>query len=79
MKHHDINSLPAWEALIKKVLWTQIGQLSNQRILDFGSGTGVTANHYAADNTVVAAELRGSQIQPYRDIAFLPSDFGKKK
>ena len=38
----DLYSLPPWEALLKKVLWTQIGQLSNKRILDFGSGIGVT-------------------------------------
>lgn len=53
---HDLDSLPPWEALLKRVLWIQIGQLSNKRILDFGSGIGVTANHYAADNAVVAVE-----------------------
>lgn len=53
---HNLESLPPWEALLKRVLWTQIGQLSNKRILDFGSGIGVTANHYAADNDVVAVE-----------------------
>ena len=53
---HDLNSLPPWERLLKRVLWTQLGQVRNQRILDFGSGIGVTANHFAADNEVVAVE-----------------------
>ena len=60
---HDLNSLPPWEALLKKVLWTQIGQISSQRILDFGSGIGVTANHYAADNAVVAVEPSAETIR----------------
>lgn len=70
----DLSSLPPWEALLKKVLWTQIGQLSNKRILDFGSGIGVTADHYAADNTVVAVEPSEERVQqrwddhPYRQI-----------
>lgn len=71
---HNLNGLPPWEALLKKVLWTQIGQLSNKRILDFGSGIGVTANHYAADNAVVAVEPSEECVQqrwddrPYHQI-----------
>ena len=53
---HDINSLPPWECLLKRILWTQIGRLHDKRILDFGSGIGVTANYYAAENDVVAVE-----------------------
>ena len=70
----DLYSLPPWEALLKKVLWTQIGQLSNKRILDFGSGIGVTADHYAANNEVVAVELSEESVHqrweehPYRQI-----------
>ena len=71
---YHLDSLPAWEALLKRVLWTQLGQIRNQRILDFGSGVGVTANHYAADNTVVAVEPSEESVQqrwddhPYRQI-----------
>ena len=53
---HDINGLPPWELLLKRILWTQIGRFQNKWILDFGSGIGVTANHYAAENNVVAVE-----------------------
>lgn len=48
--------LPPWEALMKCMVWQQIGEIENKRILDFGSGTGVTANHYAKKNSVVAIE-----------------------
>ena len=71
---NNLDSLLPWEALLKKVLWTQIGQLSDQRILDFGSGIGVTANHYAANNAVVAVEPSEESVQqrwddhPYRQI-----------
>lgn len=52
----SINMLPPWEALMKCMVWQQIGEIENKRILDFGSGTGVTANHYAQKNSVVAIE-----------------------
>ena len=71
---HDINSLPPWEVLLKRILWTQIGQLRDKRILDFGSGIGVTANYYAAGNDVVAVEPSEESVQqrwddhPYRQI-----------
>ena len=60
---HDINSLPPWELLLKRILWTQIGQLQDKRILDFGSGIGVTANYYAAENDVVAVEPSEESVQ----------------
>lgn len=60
---HDLNSLPPWERLLKRVLWTQLGPISHQRILDFGSGIGVTANHYAANNEVVAVEPGVESVQ----------------
>lgn len=70
----DINSLPPWELLLKRVLWTQLGQIQGRKILDFGSGIGVTASHYGADNEVVAVEpsedrtAQRWQEHPYRQI-----------
>ena len=52
----SLKMLPPWEALMKCMVWQQIGEIENKRILDFGSGTGVTANHYAQKNSVVAIE-----------------------
>ncbi|MEE1262985.1 class I SAM-dependent methyltransferase [Ruminococcus sp.] len=51
-----LSQLPVWEKLAKGIIWKQIGELSGKKILDFGSGTGITANHYAADNKVIAVE-----------------------
>ena len=51
-----LNQLPVWEKLAKQIIWKQIGTLNGKTILDFGSGTGITANHFAADNQVTAIE-----------------------
>ena len=51
-----LNQLPVWEKLAKVIIWKQIGALNGKTILDFGSGTGITADHYAADNNVIAIE-----------------------
>jgi ubiquinone/menaquinone biosynthesis C-methylase UbiE len=53
---HQITELPAWERLFKRIVWSQIGDLKGLSVLDFGSGEGVTADHYAADNTLTAVE-----------------------
>ena len=46
-KMHDITNLPAWERLFKKIVWKQLGDMEGKKILDFGSGEGITANHFA--------------------------------
>ena len=51
-----LDSLPPWEKLLKKMVWSQLGDIRGKKILDFGSGTGVTACHFAADNDVTAVE-----------------------
>ena len=52
----DINALPPWESLMKRMVWQQLGEIRGQRILDFGSGEGVTACRLARDNEVTAIE-----------------------
>ena len=51
-----LENLQPWESLLKRILWAQLGDIQNKRILDFGSGIGVTANHYAKNNEVIAIE-----------------------
>lgn len=51
-----INNLQPWEALMKKIVWLQLGEIKGKRILDFGSGLGITADYLAKDNNVVAVE-----------------------
>ena len=52
----SITELPAWERLFKRIVWKQIGELQGKYLLDFGSGEGITADHFSKDNTVVAVE-----------------------
>ena len=51
-----IVQLPTWEKLAKVIIWKQIGELKDKTVLDFGSGTGITADYFAADNQVTAIE-----------------------
>ena len=51
-----LNQLPTWEKLAKEIIWNQIGELIGKTILDYGSGTGITANHFAERNNVIAIE-----------------------
>lgn len=53
---HTILELPPWERLLKRIVWEQLGNVEGKRILDFGSGEGITANYLAEQNLVVAVE-----------------------
>ena len=57
----DIKDLPPWERLFKKIVWKQLGDIKDKDILDFGSGEGVTADHFSESNNVVA-------IEPWEDM-----------
>lgn len=48
--------LHPWEYLAKKMFWSRLNFVYNMRVLDFGSGSGVTADHLAVDNQVTAVE-----------------------
>ena len=52
----SIKDLQAWERLFKKIVWTQLGDIKDKDILDFGSGEGITSDHFAKSNRVVAVE-----------------------
>ena len=47
-----LEKLQPWEALLKRILWAQLGDIQNKKILDFGSGIGVTANYYAKNKKI---------------------------
>lgn len=51
-----MNKIGTWELLQKKMAWEQLENFENKVILDFGSGNGVTAEHYAQHNKVYAIE-----------------------
>lgn len=52
----DIRDIAPWELLQKKMTWEQLKFIHNKRVLDFGSGNGITADHFAIDNEVLAIE-----------------------
>lgn len=62
-----------WGKLFYRLVWKDLA-FSGKRVLDFGCGFGVTADHLAAENRVVALEpngemlLRGVQEHPYVQI-----------
>ena len=51
-----LDSLPPWEKLMKQLVWLQLADVKNKKVLDFGSGFGITASHFAKENNVVAVE-----------------------
>jgi SAM-dependent methyltransferase len=60
----NINN-PTW-VLMYKLKWAQLAdiiELKNLKILDFGSGFGITANYLAKNNEVIAIEPREDCIE----------------
>ena len=61
-----VMDLPTWEGLMKRIVWKQLGEIRNKRILDFGSGMGVTADYLAANNDVTAIEPSKESVDERR-------------
>ncbi len=59
-----------WGRLFYRVAHAHIGDLQGLDILDFGSGFGVTASHYAVKNNLIAVEPNGEMTSE------IPSDCG---
>lgn len=56
LKIYIENTKKPWWIMFYRVLWEQLPKITNSKILDFGSGLGITANHLAKDNEVFAIE-----------------------
>lgn len=52
----DRKEIAPWELLQKKMTWEQLEFVRNKKILDFGSGNGMTADYFAIENEVIAIE-----------------------
>lgn len=52
----ELKDLQPWELLMKRIVWIQLGDVKGKKILDFGSGIGVTADYLAKNNMVTAIE-----------------------
>jgi S-adenosylmethionine-dependent methyltransferase len=63
LKNYYDNISKPWGILFYECVWNQLGQLENKLILDFGSGFGVTANHLAKSNNVIAVEPNEDMIK----------------
>lgn len=59
----ESKEIAPWELLQKKMTWEQLKQIHGKKVLDFGSGNGVTASHFAIDNEVVAVEPDENMLQ----------------
>ena len=57
------DNIAPWELLQKKMTWEQLKFIHNKRVLDFGSGNGITADHFAIDNEVIAIEPDEKMLQ----------------
>jgi len=65
------SNVSPWQLLQKRMTWNQLGPLKNQRILDFGSGNGMTADYLAEHNKVIAVEPSGEMLEnAYKDFAY---------
>lgn len=51
---------------MKRIAWRQLGDIHDKKILDFGSGIGMTANYLAENNDVTAIELDIGKIKWWR-------------
>ena len=51
-----VKGIAAWGLLQKRMTWEQLKFIHNKRVLDFGSGNRITADHFAIDNEVIAIE-----------------------
>ena len=62
----DWNGVRTWEMLLKKIIWMQLGDIEGKKILDFGSGLGITADYYAQKNDVTAVEISAQRVENRR-------------
>ncbi|MFQ9922968.1 MAG: class I SAM-dependent methyltransferase [Beduini sp.] len=63
LKGYKRNVEAPWGLLFYKIIWDQLGNLNNKKILDYGSGFGITANYLAAKNEVTAIEPNEDMLQ----------------
>lgn len=63
LKTYAENLKEPWWLLFYRIVWEQIPIKNGVKILDFGSGLGVTASHLAKDNEVVAIEPNKDMIK----------------
>lgn len=63
LKTYLKNTKSPWSILFYRVVWEQLSQISNLKVLDFGSGFGITASHLAKNNEVIAIEPNAEMVE----------------
>lgn len=63
LKKYKENIEAPWGKLFYNIIYDQLGSIKNKKILDFGSGFGVTSNYFAKDNEVTAIEPNRLMLQ----------------
>ncbi|WP_400247676.1 class I SAM-dependent methyltransferase [Niallia sp. JL1B1071] len=63
LKIYFENMEKPWGNLFYQIVWEQLPSVNNAKILDFGSGFGITANHLAKNNHVVAIEPNSEMVE----------------
>lgn len=56
LKNYLDNIKKPWGVLFYKMVWEQLSWAKGMKILDFGSGFGITSNYLAKENEVIAIE-----------------------
>lgn len=52
-----------WGKMFYNLIWMQLPEFENKTILDFGSGFGISAEHYSKNNKVIAVEPNKDMIR----------------
>ena len=60
--YYENTKLP-WGILFYRMVWDQLSEIVNNKVLDFGSGFGITANHLAENNDVTAIEPNAEMVE----------------
>lgn len=68
-KYREMLKQP-WGKIMYQLIFAQLGDIRDQRVLDFGAGFGITASHLAKNNQVTAIEpnadlLYGNETTSY--------------
>ena len=78
MVSKKMTELQPWECLMKRIVWKQLGDIRDKKILDFGSGIGVTANYYndsAQKTPAVRKNVRGMNAPITNNATIIPTGF----
>ncbi len=62
LKNYLDNIKKPWGVLFYKMVWEQLSWAKGMKILDFGSGFGITSNYLAKENEVVAIEPNEAMV-----------------